>query len=131
LGSLCCGWILGRYVLSIRGGISVAASWPFRRDSGSHARHGVGFRSLLCRHHGCEHEIPLYLSYRFFNCDHSVFDCGRMVINEANLKQPLSAREFPSRTTRGASVLSSRMSLFRSTSEGSSTSSLSARLFNE
>ena len=77
---------LGRRVLSIRGGISVAARWPSGRDFGGHARHGVGFRSLLCRHHGCELGIPLYPPNRFFNRDYSVFDCGGMAFSEANLK---------------------------------------------
>ena len=77
---------LGRRVLSIRGGISVAARWPSGRDFGGHARHCVGSRSLLCRHHGCELEIPLYPPYRFFNRDYSVFDCGGMAFSEANLK---------------------------------------------
>lgn len=56
------------------------------RDFGGHARHCVGSRSLLCRHHGCELEIPLYPSYRFFNRDYSVFDCGGLAFSEANLK---------------------------------------------
>ena len=86
LGPLCRGWILGRRVLSIRGGISVAARWPSGRDFGGHARHCVGSRSLFCRHHGCELEIPLYPPYRFFNRDYSVFDCGGMAFSEANLK---------------------------------------------
>jgi len=38
-----------------------------------------GSRSLLCRHHGCELEIPLYPPHRFFNRDYSVFDCGSML----------------------------------------------------
>jgi hypothetical protein len=46
----------------------------------------VGVRCLLCRHHGCELEIPLYPSYRFLNGDYSVFDCGSMAFSEANLK---------------------------------------------
>jgi hypothetical protein len=41
---------------------------------------------LLCRHHGCELEIPLYPPYRFFNRHYSVFDCGGMAFSEANLK---------------------------------------------
>ena len=60
--------------------------WPSGRDFGGHARHCVGYRSLLCRHHGCELEIPLYPPYRFFNRDYSVFDCGGMAFSEANLK---------------------------------------------
>jgi len=46
----------------------------------------VGPRSLLCRHHGCELEIPLRPPYRFFSRDYSVFDCGGMAFSEANLK---------------------------------------------
>jgi hypothetical protein len=41
-------------------------------------------RSLLCRHHGCELEIPLYPPYCFFNRDYSVFGCGSMAFSEAN-----------------------------------------------
>ncbi|MBZ5625572.1 MAG: hypothetical protein LAQ69_43780, partial [Acidobacteriia bacterium] len=43
-------------------------------------------RSLLCSHHSCELEIPLYPPYRFFNRDYIVFDCGGMAFSEANLK---------------------------------------------
>src|ERR1700730_11229607 len=89
--SLSRGWILGRCVLSIRGGISVAARRPSGRDFGGHARHCVGSRSLLCRHHGCELEIPLYLPYRFFNRDYSMFDCGGMAFSEANLKRSFAS----------------------------------------
>jgi hypothetical protein len=53
---------------------------------GGHARHCVGFRSLLCRHHGCELEIPLCPSYRFFNRDYCVFDCGGVALSEDKLK---------------------------------------------
>ena len=42
LGPLCRGWILGRRVLSIRGGIIVAARWPSDRDFGGHARQLFG-----------------------------------------------------------------------------------------
>jgi hypothetical protein len=41
---------------------------------------------LLCRHHGCELEIPLYPPDRLFNWDYSVFDHGGMAFSEANLK---------------------------------------------
>jgi hypothetical protein len=41
---------------------------------------------LLCRHHGCELEIPLYPPYRFLNGDYSVFDCGSMAFSAAHLK---------------------------------------------
>jgi len=80
------GWILGRRVISIRGGISVAARWPSGRDFSGHARHCVGTRSLLCCHHGRELEIPLYPPYRFLNRDYRVFDCSRLAFSEANLK---------------------------------------------
>jgi hypothetical protein len=86
LGPLCRGWILGRRVLSICCGISLAARWPFSRDFGGPARHCVGFRSLLCRHHGSKLVIPLYPPNRFFNRDYSVFDCGGMAFGKANLK---------------------------------------------
>jgi hypothetical protein len=33
---------------------------------------------LLCRHHGCELEIPLYHTHRFLNRDYIMFDCGGM-----------------------------------------------------
>ena len=59
--------------------------WPSGRDFGGHARHGVGSRSLFCRHHDGELEIPLYPPYRFFNRDYSVFDCGGMAFSEAHL----------------------------------------------
>jgi hypothetical protein len=45
----------------------------------------VGFRSLLCRHHGSELEIPLYPPYRFFNRDYSVFDCGGVALSQDKL----------------------------------------------
>jgi hypothetical protein len=86
LEPLCRGWILGRRVLSICGGVSVAVRWPSGRDVGGHARHGVGFRALLCRHHGFELEIPLHYPYRLFNRSYSVFDRGSMVFSEAKLR---------------------------------------------
>jgi hypothetical protein len=52
----------------------------------AHAWHCVGVRCLLCRHHGCELEIPVYPPYRFLNGDHSMFDCGSMALSAANLK---------------------------------------------
>src|SRR3984893_17536474 len=85
--SLSRGWILGRCVLSIRGGISVAAKQPSGIYYGGHARHCVGSRSLLCRHHGRELEIPLYPSYRFFNRDYSVFDCGGVAFSDGPLPE--------------------------------------------
>jgi hypothetical protein len=79
-----------RRVLSILGDISVAARWPSGRDFGAPARHCVGTRPLLCCHHGCKLEIPLYPAYRFLNPDYSVFGCGGMAFSEANLR-PLVA----------------------------------------
>ena len=35
----------------------------------SRTRHCVGVRPLLCRHRGCELEIPLYHTHRFLNPD--------------------------------------------------------------
>jgi hypothetical protein len=46
----------------------------------------MGAPPLLCRHHGCELEIPLYPPYRFLNSDYSVFDCGSTAFSAANLK---------------------------------------------
>ena len=61
--------------------------WAARRapgsDFGAHARHRVGVRPLLWRHHGCELEIPFYLTYRFLNRDHRVFDFGCVACSEA------------------------------------------------
>ena len=86
MGPLFGGWIVGRRALSIRGGISVAARWPSGGDFGGHARHCVGFRSLLRRHHDCELEIPLCPPDRFFNRDYGVFDCSGVAFSEADLK---------------------------------------------
>jgi hypothetical protein len=41
---------------------------------------------LLCRHNGCELEIPLCPSYGCFNRDYGVPECGGMAFGEANLK---------------------------------------------
>ncbi len=86
LGPLCGGRTLCRRVLSIRGDIGMAAGWPSGSDFGAHARHCVGVRPLLCRHHGCELEIPLYHTHRFLNRDYIMFDCGGMAFSEAGLK---------------------------------------------
>src|SRR5271163_4545076 len=67
---------------SIRGDIGMAAKWLTRRDSGAHARHCVGVRPLLCRHLGCELEIPLYHTHRFLNRDYTMFDCSSIVFIE-------------------------------------------------
>ena len=60
--------------------------WPSGSDFSAHARHCVGVRPLLCRHHGCELEIPLYPPYRFLTGDYGVFDCRGMAFRAANLK---------------------------------------------
>src|ERR1700736_1539371 len=70
-------------VLSIRGDIGMAARWPSGSDLGAHARHCLGVRPLLCRHHGCELEIPLYHTHSFLNRDYIMFDCGGMAFSEA------------------------------------------------
>jgi hypothetical protein len=41
---------------------------------------------LLCRHHGCELETPLYPPYRFLSDDYGVFDCRGMAFRRANPK---------------------------------------------
>jgi hypothetical protein len=84
IGPLCGGRILCRRVLSIRGEIGMAARWPSGSDFGAHARHCVGVRPLLCRHHGFELEIPLYHTHRFLNPDYIMFDCGGMAFSEAD-----------------------------------------------
>ena len=40
---------------------------------------------VLCRHHGCELELPFYPPYRFLNRGYRVFDCGGMAFQEASL----------------------------------------------
>jgi len=61
----------------------MAARWTSGNDSGANAQHCVGVRPLLCRHHGCELEIPLYHTHRFLNRDYIMFDCGGMAFSEA------------------------------------------------
>jgi hypothetical protein len=63
----------------------MAARWPSGCDFGAHARHCVGVRPLLCRHHGCELEIPLYHTHRFLNRDYIMFDCGGVALSEDKL----------------------------------------------
>ena len=75
--------ILGRRVLSIRSDIGMADGWPSGTDPGAHAWHCVGVRPLLCRHHGCELEVPLCSAHGFLNADYVVFDRGGMVFSEA------------------------------------------------
>jgi len=55
-------------------------------DFGGYARHCVGPRSLLCRHHGCELEIPLCPPCRLCHRDYIVFDGCGMALGEAGLK---------------------------------------------
>ena len=43
----------------------------------------VGVRPLLCRHRGCELEIPLYHADRFLNRDYIMFDGRGMAFSEA------------------------------------------------
>ena len=49
---------------------------------GAHMRQCVGVRPFLCRHRGCELEIPLYHNHRFLNPDYIVFDCGGVAFRE-------------------------------------------------
>ena len=44
----------------------------------------MGVCHMLCRHHGCELEIPLYPAHRFLNPDYTMFDCGGMAFSEAS-----------------------------------------------
>ena len=65
-----------------------------RRSSGSdfsaHARHCVGVRPLLCRHYGCELEIPLCPAHRFFIRNYDMFDCGGMAFSKAGFHAPIA-----------------------------------------
>ena len=61
----------------------MAARWSSRGDFGAHARHCVVVRPLLCRHHSCELEIPLYPAHRFFIRNYNLFDCGGMAFGKA------------------------------------------------
>ena len=67
----------------------MAARWPSGSDFGAHARHYLGVRPLLCRHHGCELEIPLYRTHRFLNRDYIMFDRGGMAFSEAGFQASL------------------------------------------
>src|ERR1700746_1556558 len=60
--------------LFVRRYISMATEPTSGRDVGTRAKHCVGPRSMLCRHHGCDLEIRLHHTYRFFNRDYGVFD---------------------------------------------------------
>ena len=40
---------------------------------------------MLCRHHGCELELPVYPAYRVLNGDYTVFDSGSIAFSEADL----------------------------------------------
>ena len=64
----------------------MAARWPSESDFGADARYCVGVRSLLCRHHGRELEIPLYCTHRFLNRDNIMFDYGGMAFREAGFR---------------------------------------------
>src|ERR1041385_629724 len=61
----------------------MAAKGPSGSDFGAHARHCLGVCPLLCRHHGCELDLPFYHTHRFLNRDHIMFDCGSMAFSEA------------------------------------------------
>src|SRR5215475_6371427 len=50
----------------------LAAGQPPGGDSGNNARHGMGIRSLLCRHHRGSVAIPLSAAYRFHASDYVV-----------------------------------------------------------
>ena len=63
----------------------MAVEWPAGREFSGDARNGVGFRSLLCRDHGGELEIPVCPADRFFDCDYGVFDDGGMGDSEDQL----------------------------------------------
>jgi len=69
---------------SILGDIGRAARWPSSSDFGAPARRWVGVRPLLCRHHGCELEIPVYLTHRFLSRCYIMFDRGGMAFSEAS-----------------------------------------------
>src|SRR5882762_6969605 len=62
----------------------MAARRPSGSDFGAHARHCVGVRSLFCRHHSCQLEIPFCHTYRFLNRDYIMFDCGGMAFSETD-----------------------------------------------
>src|SRR5258705_6314242 len=62
----------------------MAARWPSGSDFGAHARHCVGVRSLFCRHHSCELEIPFCHTHRFLNGDYIMFDWGGMAFSETD-----------------------------------------------
>jgi hypothetical protein len=70
--------------------LAVVLAWqlggPSARVLGTHARHGVGVRPLLCRHHGFELEILFYYSHRFLNRDYRLSDCGGMAFSEAGFR---------------------------------------------
>ena len=57
----------------------------------------MGIRRLLCRHHGCELEIPLYHPHCFLNLDHAMFDCGGVAFKETGFhgsSETVKVREF-------------------------------------
>jgi hypothetical protein len=61
----------------------MAARWPSGDDTCTYARHHLGVRPLLCRHHGGELEIPVYRTDRFRYRDYIVFNCGCVALGEA------------------------------------------------
>src|SRR5579863_1794808 len=85
-------WVrtLCQRVPSTRGGIGVAAGPPSATVFGAHARHGVGLRPMLCRHHGFELQILFYYSHRFLNRDYLMFDCGSMACTQAGFQDAIA-----------------------------------------
>jgi hypothetical protein len=65
-------------------------AWQLGSDRGAHARHCVGVCPVLCRHHGCELEIPLYPAHRFLNRDYILFDRGGMAFSEAGFRASIA-----------------------------------------
>ena len=63
----------------------MAAGGTSGRDFGTRAQHRLGARHLLCRSHSFELEIRLHHPHCFLNLDHSVFDCGGVVLSEDKL----------------------------------------------
>src|SRR4051794_2934263 len=71
----------------------MAAGWPSGSNLGAHARHCVGIRPLLCRHHGSELEIPLCHTHHFLSPDYCVLDCRRMALSEAGFHASIAIVE--------------------------------------
>ena len=70
--------------------LAVVLAWqlggPSPRVFGAHARHCVGLRPLLCRHHSSELEILFYYSHHFLARGHIMFDRGGMAFSEAGFQ---------------------------------------------